>query len=115
MAHNGGWRINLKVQTKLINNKEVDGMSSNRSIEQKRDVAEQLWLLYFNSTLYDQKLITEAERNRLHNMITNRRPSAVKRWSLMAASAKVQPPPILPTWFFRIMKYNITSDDSTNF
>lgn len=54
-------------------------MSSNRSIEQKREVAEQLWLLYFNRTLYDQNLITEAERNRLHNMITNRRPSAVKR------------------------------------
>lgn len=64
-------------QTK--NDKEVDGMSSNHSIEQKREVAEQLWLLYFNRTLYDQNLITEAERNRLHNMITNRRPSAVKR------------------------------------
>lgn len=54
-------------------------MSSNRSIEHKRDVAEQLWLLYFNRTLYDRKLITEAEHNRLHNMITNRRPSAVRR------------------------------------
>lgn len=54
-------------------------MSSNRSIEQKRDVAEQLWLLYFNGFLFEKELITEAERNRLHNMITNRKPSAVKR------------------------------------
>lgn len=45
--------------------------------EQKRiAMAEKLWLNYFNQTLYEKGYITEAERNRLKNMIESRKPSA---------------------------------------
>lgn len=38
--------------------------------QQKKCLAEQLWLYYFNSTLYEKRLITEAQRNRINNMIS---------------------------------------------
>jgi len=47
-----------------------------RSIEslewQKKQMAEQLWLGYFNQTLYEKGLITESERNRMSNKIASR-------------------------------------------
>ena len=45
--------------------------------EQKRiQMAEKLWLNYFNQTLFEKSYITEAERNRLKNRIESRKPSA---------------------------------------
>ena len=45
--------------------------------EQKRiAMTEKLWLNYFNQTLFEKGYITEAERNRLKNMIESRKPSA---------------------------------------
>ena len=41
----------------------------------KKSLVEQIWLNYFNEALYRQGVITEAERNRLKNMISCRRPS----------------------------------------
>lgn len=43
--------------------------------QQKKYLAEQTWLNYFNESLYKQGVITEAERNRIKNMISCRRPS----------------------------------------
>ena len=39
---------------------------------QKKQMAEQLWLGYFNQTLYEKGLITESERNRMSNRIASR-------------------------------------------
>ena len=44
--------------------------------EQKKLMAEKLWLNYFNQTLYEKGCITEGQRNRLKLMIDSRRPSA---------------------------------------
>ena len=45
--------------------------------EQKRiEMAEKLWLSYFNQTLYEKGCITESQRNRLEIMINYRKPSA---------------------------------------
>ena len=41
----------------------------------KREVAEKLWLNYFNHALYAQGVITETERNRMQNLISSRNPS----------------------------------------
>ena len=43
----------------------------------KRELAEQMWLNYFNQTLYEQGIITETERNRMRNVISSRKPSPV--------------------------------------
>ena len=40
--------------------------------EQRRSVAEQLWLHYYNQKLYDKGLITADERNRMTNRINAR-------------------------------------------
>ena len=40
--------------------------------QQKKHMAEKLWLSYFNQTLYRKGVITEAERNRVANMIASR-------------------------------------------
>ncbi len=40
--------------------------------QQKKSLAEQLWLHYFNTTLCEKGLITEAQRNRISNMIGTR-------------------------------------------
>lgn len=43
------------------------------SVEQQRKLmAEEMWLHYFNQTLLDKGVITEAERNRIANMIASR-------------------------------------------
>ena len=55
-------------------------MAEKREVEKKqREMAEQIWLNYFNESLYKQGVITEAERNRLKNMISCRRPSPTSR------------------------------------
>lgn len=51
-------------------------MAAKVSSEQKRRcAAEQLWLHYFNRTLYEKGLITEAERNKMKVKINSRKPS----------------------------------------
>lgn len=39
----------------------------------KQQVAEEIWLHYFNNVLYEKHLITEQERNRMSNWIDTRR------------------------------------------
>lgn len=43
--------------------------------QRKKQVAEQIWLLYYNETLYEKGLITETERNRMRNKINALAPS----------------------------------------
>ncbi len=43
--------------------------------DQKQSVVEQLWLHYFNRTLYEKGLITETERNKMTSKINSRKPS----------------------------------------
>ncbi|MCH5353491.1 MAG: hypothetical protein J1E06_08515 [Acutalibacter sp.] len=41
--------------------------------QQKRNImAEEIWLNYFNTYLYEHKLITEEQRNKMRNEITFR-------------------------------------------
>ena len=40
--------------------------------QQKKSVAEQLWLHYYNQTLYEKGLITERERNKMNHKINAR-------------------------------------------
>lgn len=47
--------------------------------QQKTEMAELMWLNYFNQTLYEKGLITESERNKIKNNISRRRPSAKAR------------------------------------
>ena len=49
------------------------------SENEKQSVIEQLWLIYFNDTLYEKGLITETERNRMANKIHARKPSGQSR------------------------------------
>ncbi len=50
-----------------------------KSLEQtKKSMAEQIWLNYYNQTLFENGLITEAERNRMKNMIIALMPPAAK-------------------------------------
>ena len=44
--------------------------------EQRKRMAEKLWLEYFNQTLYEKGYLTQAQRNRLKLIIDSRRPSA---------------------------------------
>lgn len=40
--------------------------------QQKKLMAEEMWLHYFNQSLFMKDMITEAERNRIANMIASR-------------------------------------------
>lgn len=46
--------------------------NKNMSEQQKNAVLEELWLTYYNDTLYAKKLITEAERNQMRIKIKKR-------------------------------------------
>lgn len=41
--------------------------------QEKKSLAEKLWLAYFNQYLYEWNLITEAERNRISLKIESRK------------------------------------------
>ena len=43
--------------------------------KKKKDLAELMWLNYFNQTLYEKGLISETDRNRIKNNISRHRPS----------------------------------------
>ena len=47
--------------------------------QQKKELAELMWLNYFNQTLYEKGIITENERNRIKNNISRHRPSHKSR------------------------------------
>ena len=44
----------------------------------KQDLSAKIWLLYFNSILYEKSIITEQERNRMRHLIERRRPPALR-------------------------------------
>ena len=46
-----------------------------RLVQQKQNIAEQFWLLYYNQYLFEHGFITEQERNRMVNRINNRKTS----------------------------------------
>ena len=49
--------------------------------QQRKAVAEALWLNYFNRFLFEKGLITESERNRMTTLIANRSSAAAERRS----------------------------------
>ena len=55
--------------------KEVERMADKKRLsaeQQKKLMAEEMWLHYFNQSLFIKGVITEAERNRIANMIAGR-------------------------------------------
>ena len=50
-----------------------DGMKV--SAQQRKQVMEQLWLMYYNDTLFEQGVITESDRNRMKRLIDQHKPS----------------------------------------
>lgn len=48
------------------------------SAQKRKQTMEQLWLMYYNDTLFDKGVITEAERNRMQRLIDQHRPSTVR-------------------------------------
>lgn len=46
---------------------------------EKQNVVEQLWLHYFNRTLFEKGLISERERNRMKLVIDSRKPKTQER------------------------------------
>ena len=56
-------------------------MGNNQTLtpqEQRKRMAETMWLHYFNQVLFSNNMITEQERNRIANRIVSRKPSAAK-------------------------------------
>ena len=51
--------------------------------QQKRALAQKLWLAYFNSYLYENGMITEPQRNHMINKIDSREPSTVPKINLL--------------------------------
>ena len=49
--------------------------SPTMSEAKKQSIIDQLWLTYYNDTLYEKGIITEAERNKMRVKIKNRRHS----------------------------------------
>lgn len=45
--------------------------------QEKKSLAEKLWLAYFNQYLYEQNMITEAQRNRMALQIESRKASTL--------------------------------------
>lgn len=41
----------------------------------KKELAEQIWLHYYNQVLFEKGIITENERNRMKNLINSLSPS----------------------------------------
>ena len=52
--------------------------SKNLASVQQVAAIEQLWLTYYNDTLFSKGLITEEQRNRIRLMIKNRPPNKTK-------------------------------------
>ena len=54
---------------------ETKEMKPGMTEEKKQSVLDQLWLTYYNDTLYAKGLITEQERNKMRVKIRNRNSS----------------------------------------
>ncbi len=54
---------------------ETKEMKPGMTEEKKQSVLDQLWLTYYNDTLYEKGLITEQERNKMRVKIRNRNSS----------------------------------------
>ena len=52
--------------------------SKNLASIQQVAALEQLWLTYYNDTLFEKGIITEEQRNRIRVMIKNRPPNKTK-------------------------------------
>lgn len=46
---------------------------------EKQNVIDKLWLNYFNDTLFAKGLISETDRNRMRNRISQRKPQAKRK------------------------------------
>lgn len=57
------------------NHYEMDG--SNEAV--KRSVVEKMWLHYFNNSLLEKGLITEAQHSKMKTQISRRKVSALER------------------------------------
>ena len=55
------------------------GVNNVAAEQKKRELAELMWLNYFNQTLFEKGLITEEEKNKMKNNISRRRPSSTIR------------------------------------
>lgn len=51
---------------------EIKEMKPDMTEQKKQAVIEQLWLTYYNDTLFAKGLITEEQRNKMHLMIKSR-------------------------------------------
>lgn len=51
---------------------EIKEMKPGMTEQKKQAVIEQLWLTYYNDTLFAKSLITEEQRNRMRLMIKSR-------------------------------------------
>ena len=51
---------------------EIKEMEPGMTEQKKQAVIEQLWLTYYNDTLFAKSLITEEQRNRMRLMIKSR-------------------------------------------
>lgn len=54
------------------------GSKQNTSIQTKQAVIEQLWLTYYNDTLFAKGTITEDQRNKMRMMIKNRTAAKIR-------------------------------------
>ena len=59
----------------------VSDQTAKMKEQQRKAVAEELWLNYFNRVLFEQGMITESERNRMTTLIANRSSAAAERRS----------------------------------
>ena len=51
---------------------ETKEMKTGMTDQKKQAIIEQLWLTYYNDTLFAKRLITEDQRNRMRLMIKSR-------------------------------------------
>ena len=51
--------------------------------EQRIRLAEEMWLCYFNQTLFDKGIISESERNRMTHLISSRKPLSFRKDDLI--------------------------------
>ena len=57
---------------------EIQGRNSDVTEQRKQAVIEQLWLIYYNDTLFAKGLITEEQRNKMRIRIKNRSSSLMR-------------------------------------
>ena len=91
----------------------VADKSKSSNEQRRREMAEKLWLNYFNDSLFQQSIITEAERNRIKNKIENRKPSTAYSQN-RAAFGQPRINQIYYLAIFAGVLYNASDNDTTN-